>query len=71
MKHLYVGVTRARSRLWILESNMSILGPVQRLFNQTATLLLPRKYPSPILEILEEQDIGVCPKHGLWLDYRL
>ncbi|PUU76950.1 hypothetical protein B9Z19DRAFT_205126 [Tuber borchii] len=59
LKHLYVGVTRARSRLWILESNTSILGPVRRLFNETATLLLPRQYPSPILDILEEQHIGV------------
>ncbi|RPB01665.1 P-loop containing nucleoside triphosphate hydrolase protein [Choiromyces venosus 120613-1] len=54
LKNLYVGVTRARNRLWILESNTSILDPVQSLFNKTAT--------DPMLEILREQDIGVCPE---------
>ncbi|CUS08892.1 unnamed protein product [Tuber aestivum] len=63
LKHLYVGVTRARNRLWILESDSCILRPVRRLFNQTATLLLPREYPGPILEILTEQDIGVSELH--------
>ncbi|RPB01636.1 P-loop containing nucleoside triphosphate hydrolase protein [Choiromyces venosus 120613-1] len=62
LKNLYVGVTRARNRLWILESSTSILDPVQSLFNRTATLLFPGRYPSPMLEILREQDIGVCPE---------
>ncbi|CUS07544.1 unnamed protein product [Tuber aestivum] len=62
LKNLYVGVTRARNKLCLLESNSSILNPVRRLFNQTASLLLPRKYPSPILKILE-QDIGVSELH--------
>ncbi|CUS07545.1 unnamed protein product [Tuber aestivum] len=62
LKNLYVGVTRARNRLWILESNTCDLGPVVRLFNQTANQLRPRRYPEPILEILAEQDIGVCPE---------
>ena len=64
-----MGVTRARCRLWVLESNTCISGPVRRLFDQTATKLLPHRYPSPILEILTEQDIEVCPK--LLLNYQL
>ncbi|RPB01673.1 P-loop containing nucleoside triphosphate hydrolase protein [Choiromyces venosus 120613-1] len=62
LKNLYVGVTRARNRLWILESNTSILDPVESLFNKTATSLFPKRYPGPMLEILKEQDMGVCPE---------
>ncbi|RPB01643.1 P-loop containing nucleoside triphosphate hydrolase protein [Choiromyces venosus 120613-1] len=68
LKHLYVGVTRARNRLCLLESDTCILKPVQRLFNQTAAQLLPCRYPSEILEILSD-DIGVCSEPSL--DYLL
>ncbi|KAG0641145.1 hypothetical protein HOY80DRAFT_955829 [Tuber brumale] len=63
LKHLYVGVTRARHRLWILESNTGIVNPVQRLFNKTATSLEPDRYPGSILEILTEQDIEASELH--------
>ncbi|PWW77613.1 P-loop containing nucleoside triphosphate hydrolase protein [Tuber magnatum] len=74
LKNLYVGVTRARNKLCLLESNANILNPVERLFNQTASLLLPGKYPRPILKILTEQNTGAlrcfenaeCP-HGMTL----
>ncbi|CUS11080.1 unnamed protein product [Tuber aestivum] len=63
LKHLYVGVTRARNRLWILETSTRILDPVQRLFNQTATLLQPDLYPDAMLDVLTEDNIGVSELH--------
>ncbi|CUS07541.1 unnamed protein product [Tuber aestivum] len=63
VKNLYVGVTRARNRLWILESNTCDLGPVERLFNQTASKLRPDRYAPDILEILRERDIPVLELH--------
>ncbi|RPB01640.1 hypothetical protein L873DRAFT_1842358 [Choiromyces venosus 120613-1] len=62
LKHLYVGVTRARNRLCLLESNTCILNPVQRLFNQIANQLLPCRYPPEMLEVLSN-DIGVSALH--------
>ncbi|KAG0641146.1 hypothetical protein HOY80DRAFT_753667 [Tuber brumale] len=62
LKNLYVGVTRARHGLWILESNTCILDPIRRLFNQTATLLNPGRYPGPILDILTG-DTGALELH--------
>ncbi|CUS07546.1 unnamed protein product [Tuber aestivum] len=58
LKQLYVGVTRARNRLCLLESNPCILNPVQLLFNEKANLLSPRRYPGPLLEILTEKNTG-------------
>ncbi|PWW77615.1 hypothetical protein C7212DRAFT_362777 [Tuber magnatum] len=60
LKNLYVGVTRARNRLWILENTTRDLGPVDRLFNETANRLRPDLYSPSILpvEILTEQNIG-------------
>ncbi|CUS14614.1 unnamed protein product, partial [Tuber aestivum] len=57
LKHLYVGVTRARNRLLILESNRRVLQPIQRLFNPTED--------QSLLKILTEQDNGVSQLHKL------
>ncbi|CUS14610.1 unnamed protein product, partial [Tuber aestivum] len=51
LKHLYVGVTRARNRLWILESNRRVLQPMERLFNPTGG--------QSLLKISTELDTGV------------
>jgi hypothetical protein len=78
-KNLYVGITRVRSRLWILESNEKAVKPVIRLFNEVAPALLSRSNPEPFIEVLREDEIGVrfsllmrfaCPNYIRSLNYR-
>jgi hypothetical protein len=61
IQNLYVGVTRVRSRLWVLESNSNTVDSVISLFNKTAYKLFPKKFPKELVEVVREHGREVCP----------
>lgn len=66
IQNLYVGVTRVRSRLWILESNANAVNSVIKLFNKTAPGLFPEEYREPLIEVIREHEPEVCLMLLLW-----
>ncbi|KAF8539048.1 hypothetical protein BDD12DRAFT_981228 [Trichophaea hybrida] len=56
LKHLYVAVTRARARLWIIENSDNVMRPIINLFNTVAPKLFQSRYPGALLRVIWDSD---------------
>ncbi|KAF8241597.1 hypothetical protein K440DRAFT_665246 [Wilcoxina mikolae CBS 423.85] len=58
LKHLYVAVTRAKARLWIIENETDVVLPIINLFNNVVPKLLPSQYPKALLRVVQDHDFA-------------
>ncbi|KAF8541740.1 hypothetical protein BDD12DRAFT_946309 [Trichophaea hybrida] len=59
LKHLYVAITRAQNRLWIVESQRSdAVDSVIHLFNTVVPTLCPWRYPKSLLRVIYQRNFS-------------
>lgn len=65
-KHLYVAITRAQNRLWIVESQRSAaVASVIHLFNTVVPRFCPWRYPKSLLRVMLQSDFSTVSVFSL------